>query len=237
MNITLHKSDTRGFADHGWLKSYHTFSFAGYYNPERIHFGTLRVLNDDLVAPGMGFGTHPHENMEIVTIPLSGMVAHKDSLGNEGIIHEGEIQVMSAGTGIYHSEYNGSKEEETSFLQIWILPREKGLQPRYGQKSLSEKMQKDKLNELISPSKEGEGLWLNSESWFYMGEFEKEKRITYRVNRTGNGIYIFMIKGQANIEGNHLDERDGAGVSGTGQFDLVVGENTRILLMEIPMTI
>jgi len=237
MNTLIHKSNTRGHADHGWLQTHYTFSFAGYYDPARVHFGTLRVLNDDVIAPGQGFGTHPHENMEIITIPLSGMVAHKDSMGNEGQIREGEVQVMSAGTGITHSEFNGSNDSELKLLQIWIFPREKGLQPRYGQLSVDDLRIKDQLFEVISPSKNGSGLWLNSDSWFFMGEFENDRQITYDLKKSGNGVYLFVIEGSIFTGDHNLESRDGIGISGIDQISIEIRGGTRLLIMEIPMSI
>ncbi|HUS86998.1 MAG TPA: pirin family protein [Bacteroidales bacterium] len=237
MNTIVHKSNTRGHVDHGWLQTYHTFSFAGYYNPERVHFGTLRVLNDDVIAPGQGFGTHPHENMEIITIPLSGMVAHKDSMGNEGVIREGEVQVMSAGTGITHSEFNGSNDKEVKLVQIWIFPREKGLKPRYGQLSLDDLKVKDKLFEVISPSKNGSGLWLNSDSWLFMGDFENDQEMIYDLKKKGNGVYLFVISGSIYIGDHDLESKDGIGISDFDQIRIIIKGGTHLLLMEIPMSV
>src|SRR5210317_195033 len=171
MNTVLHKANTRGIANHGWLNSHHSFSFANYYNPERMHFGVLRVLNDDVVAPGKGFGTHPHDNMEIVSIPLEGDLEHKDSMGNSATIKQGDVQVMSAGTGVFHSEFNKNEDSEVKFLQIWIFPREKNVEPRYDQVSLRDIEKKNQFYQVLSPNKDDKGVWIHQDAWFNLGNF------------------------------------------------------------------
>ena len=196
MEFTLHKAESRGFADHGWLKSAHTFSFANYYNPERIHFGVLRVLNDDYVAPGMGFGMHPHENMEIISIPLSGELEHKDSMGNTSTIKNGDIQVMSAGTGINHSEYNPNEIEPVKFLQIWVIPNKKNVTPRYDQITLNTEDRNNKLQQILSPNPNDEGVWIHQNAWFHIGKFDKNHKEAYSLKKKENGIYLFLLEGR-----------------------------------------
>ncbi|MEQ8882202.1 MAG: pirin family protein [Cyclobacteriaceae bacterium] len=235
MKTTLHKSETRGHANHGWLNSYHSFSFANYYNPNRIHFGMLRVLNDDTVAGGKGFGTHPHDNMEIISIPLEGDLQHKDSMGNAATIKEGDVQVMSAGTGVFHSEYNKNNEKEVKFLQIWIFPREKNVQPRYDQVSIKDLEKPNEFYQVLSPEKDAPGVWIHQDAWFYMGTFDQEKELSYDIHRKGNGVYVFVLEGEAEIADQKLFKRDGLGIWETEQFKVKAGTGSRILLMEVPM--
>ncbi len=195
MKKVLHKAETRGHANHGWLNSYHSFSFAGYYNPERIHFGALRVLNDDSVAAGMGFGTHPHDNMEIISIPLSGDLRHKDSMGNETVIKQGDIQVMSAGTGIAHSEMNANKDKDVKFLQIWVFPNKKNVQPRYGQITLDENKMKNNLLQVLSPNADDEGVWIHQDAWFSLGNLEQGFTTEYKLKGTDSGVCAFFLEG------------------------------------------
>lgn len=237
-NTVLHKADTRGNANHGWLNSHHTFSFANYYNPERMHFGVLRVLNDDRVEAGMGFGTHPHDNMEIISIPLEGDLEHKDSMGNVAVIRNGDIQVMSAGSGITHSEYNKNKDSEVKFLQIWIFPNKKNVTPRYDQISLKAQDRHNKLQQIISPNANDEGAWMHQDAWFQLGTFDKNFETQYKLKKQGNGVYAFVLKGDVTIEGTELNERDGLGIWNTENIS--IKSNTtgaEILLMDIPMNI
>src|SRR5690554_4268470 len=194
MNTIIHKAETRGSANHGWLNSYHTFSFANYHNPERMNFGVLRVLNDDTVAAGMGFGTHPHDNMEIISIPLEGDLEHKDSMGNVAVIKEGDVQVLSAGTGITHSEYNKNKDKEVKFLQIWIFPKKKNLKPRYDQISIRDIAKDNEFYQILSPNQDDQGVWINQDAWFHIGKFEKGKSDEYKIKKEGNGVYAFILK-------------------------------------------
>ncbi len=234
MKTTLHKATTRGHANHGWLDSYHTFSFANYHNPERMNFGALRVLNDDTVAPGMGFGTHPHNNMEIVSIPLEGDLEHKDSMNNVSIIRKGDIQIMSAGTGITHSEKNKNHDQEVKFLQIWIIPNEMNVEPRYDQIKISNAI--NKFKQILSPNKDDEGVWIHQNAWFHLGEFDKRTIINYKLKDTDNGIYIFMIDGEAVVGNNKLEKRDGLGLWQISEVEIRAEQNARILIMEVPMT-
>jgi len=229
----LHQAQTRGFADHNWLKSYHTFSFASYYNHERMNFGVLRVLNDDIIAPTMGFDMHPHNNMEIISIPLEGELEHKDSMGNVAIIKAGEIQVMSAGTGIYHSEYNKSSEKEGKFLQIWVFPNKKNVTPRYDQYIL--KNEKNVLQQILSPNKDEEGVWIHQNAWFHLGNFDADKIVEYQLKNTENGVYAFVINGNITIEEVELQTRDALGIWNTNSLILKTLKDTTILLMEVPM--
>ncbi|MCR9171177.1 MAG: pirin family protein [bacterium] len=237
MNTVLHKSDTRGFADHGWLKSNHTFSFANYYNPERVHFGALRVLNDDKVAGGKGFGTHPHENMEIISIPLSGDLEHKDSMGNVAVIKEGDVQVLSAGTGIFHSEYNKNEGEEVQFLQIWVFPNKKNVQPRYDQIAIKDILKDNELTQILSPNSEDQGVWIHQDAWFSLGHFNEETSLDYQLHDHGNGVYVFVLEGEFNLNGQDLAKRDGFGIWDTDKIQLTAKSGSKILLMEVPMSI
>lgn len=237
-NTILHKANTRGHANHGWLDSHHSFSFASYHNPDRMHFGVLRVLNDDRVDPGMGFGTHPHDNMEIISIPLEGDLEHKDSMNNVAVIKKGDIQVMSAGTGIYHSEYNRNKDKLTKFLQIWVFPNKKNVTPRYDQISLNEKDRHNKLQQILSPNADDEGVWIHQDAWFHLGQFDKDFKTNYSIKKNGNGVYAFVIKGDFTINNIELNERDGLGIWDTKTLNIVSkSQNAEILLMEVPMTI
>lgn len=234
----LHKADSRGQANHGWLVSSHTFSFANYYDPSKIHFGALRVLNDDMVKGGMGFGQHPHDNMEIISIPLEGDLEHKDSMGNVAVIRQGDIQVMSAGTGIYHSEYNHHKDEAVKFLQIWVFPNKKNVTPRYDQITLQNKDSLNQLQQILSPNPEDEGVWIHQDAWFHLGHFEKGKTSHYQLKKADNGVYAFVLEGDFQINGYDLNRRDGLGLWDLEGFDLKAqSENSKILLMEVPMHI
>lgn len=235
-NTILHKANTRGEANHGWLHSFHSFSFASYYNPERMNFGVLRVLNDDTVSGGMGFGTHPHDNMEIISIPLEGDLEHKDSMGNSTVIRNGDIQVMSAGTGIQHSEYNKNQNETVKFLQIWVFPNKRNVTPRYDQITLDKNDRHNKLQQILSPNPEDEGVWIHQDAWFHMGDFEKGKTATYTIKKSGNGLYAFVLNGQFTINNTNLDRRDGLGLSGLDTIEIVAtSDDASILLMEVPM--
>jgi redox-sensitive bicupin YhaK (pirin superfamily) len=234
-NTILHKAETRGHANHGWLNSYHSFSFANYYNPERMHFGVLRVLNDDEVTAGMGFGTHPHDNMEIISIPLEGDLEHKDSMGTTAVIQNGDVQVMSAGSGITHSEYNKNKDQPVKFLQIWIMPNKKNVTPRYGQVTLKEADRHNKLQQIISPNPEGEGTWIHQNAWFQLGKFDKGISAGYTIKAKGNGVYAFILKGSVSINGQELNTRDGFGIWDTNKISIVAGSDAEFLLMDVPM--
>lgn len=235
MKTILHKAETRGHARHGWLDTYHTFSFARYHNPERVHFGALRVLNDDVVAPGKGFGTHPHDNMEIITLPLEGDLEHKDSMGNTSVIRSGDIQVMSAGTGITHSEYNKNFDKEVKLLQIWIFPREKNLTPRYDQVALKTIEAENKFYQILSPHPDDQGVWIHQDAWFHLGKFKEGTGDTYEVKKSGNGVYVFVIEGEVTVADEKLYKRDGLGLWDTTSFTVQARTPATVLLMEIPM--
>jgi hypothetical protein len=236
-NMVLHKAATRGHANHSWLDSYHTFSFSNYHNPERMHFGVLRVLNDDHVEPGMGFGTHPHNNMEIISIPLEGDLEHKDSMGNTTIIRNGDIQVMSAGSGITHSEYNKNKDKAVKFLQIWIFPKEKNVQPRYDQITLNAADRQNKLQQILSPSPDDAGVWIHQNAWFHMGKLDKGTSLDYSVKQPGNGVYAFVLQGDVTITGQQLNSRDGLGIWDIDKLKITADSNAEVLLMDIPMQV
>ncbi|SHJ54073.1 pirin family protein [Aquimarina spongiae] len=237
MKTILHKAETRGKANHGWLNSYHSFSFANYYNPERTNFGALRVLNDDTVAPGMGFGKHPHDNMEIISIPLEGDLEHQDSMGNTTVIKEGDIQVMSAGTGVFHSEYNKNKDKEVKFLQIWVFPNKKNVDPRYDQITLAPESLQGNLQQILSPNKNDEGVWAHQNTWFHMGSFEKGEAFSYSLKDPKNGVYAFVLEGDITIEDQKLNRRDGYGIWDTDQIKLQSDSTSKLLLIEVPMSI
>lgn len=233
-NTILHKADTRGKADHGWLKTYYSFSFANYYDPQRMHFGALRVLNDDFISGGRGFGKHPHDNMEIITIPLEGVLEHQDSMGNTSVITKGEIQVMSAGTGVQHSEYNKHADTPVKLLQIWIFPNKKNVAPRYDQMQLPEN-EKNVLQQILSPYPEDMGVWIHQNAWFHLGNFDAGIATNYEFKSKENGLYIFVISGSINVNDQQLDTRDGYGIWDTNAITITPKTPSEFLLMEVPM--
>lgn len=235
-NTVLHKANTRGHANHGWLDSHHTFSFANYHNPDRMHFGVLRVLNDDRVDAGMGFGKHPHDNMEIISIPLEGDLEHQDSMGNTTVIRKGDIQAMSAGTGIFHSEYNKNKDQLTKFLQIWVYPNKKNVTPRYDQITLNQADRHNNLQQILSPNADDAGVWIHQDAWFHLGTFDNGFATDYQLKKAGNGVYAFVLKGDFTIGGIVLNERDGLGIWDTDTISITANsQDAEILLMEVPM--
>lgn len=236
MKTILHKANTRGHANHGWLNSYHTFSFAGYHHPQRIHFGALRVLNDDTVAAGMGFGTHPHDNMEIISIPTFGDLQHKDNMGNTQVIRQGDVQVMSAGTGIEHSEKNKNSDKEVRFFQIWVFPKEKNVKPRYDQKNFPDEAIKNKLEIVVSPIGTNDGgVQIHQDAWFSLGKIDKGFATTYDLKKKGNGVYAFVIEGDVTINGEKLNRRDGLGITDTDKLEINADSDAELLLMEVPV--
>ncbi|SFB98075.1 hypothetical protein SAMN05421780_102165 [Flexibacter flexilis DSM 6793] len=237
LNTVLHKATTRGHADHGWLNTHHSFSFANYYNPDRMHFGVLRVLNDDVVSAGMGFSTHPHDNMEIVSIPLEGDLEHKDSMGNTAIIKEGDVQVMSAGTGIYHSEYNKNQDKDVKFLQIWVFPNKSNVQPRYDQISIRSVEKKNAFYQVLSPSPNDQGVWIHQNAWFHLGKFDQHINTSYKLKDRNNGVYLFVLDGEIEVNGQKLTKRDGFGLWNTDKVSVKTMSHSRVLLMEVPMTL
>ncbi len=235
-NIVLHRSESRGHANHGWLDSHHTFSFANYYDPERVHFGALRVLNDDQVDPGMGFGTHPHDNMEIISIPLEGDLEHRDSMGNVAVIRHGDVQVMSAGTGIRHSEYNKSKDSLVKFLQIWVFPNRQNVEPRYDQITLNPEDRHNKFQQIVSPNPQDAGVWIHQGARFFLSKFVKGHTSEYRIKKKGNGLYAFVLSGSITVEGQKLSARDGMGIWDFEKTTIISdSQDAEILFMEVPM--
>lgn len=234
MKTVFHPADQRGHANHGWLDAHHSFSFASWYDPSKIHFGALRVLNDDKIAGGMGFGTHPHDNMEIITIPLVGALKHRDSMGNEATITAGEIQVMSAGTGIQHSEFNATNGELNLF-QIWVFPNKKNVTPRYDQQLLDTEAMQNKFAQILSPNPDDDGVWIHQNAWFHLGEFEQGITENYALKANNNGVYVFVVEGQITINGQVLNKRDALGVWDTTDCDIIFNENSKVLLLDVPM--
>lgn len=234
-NSVIHKANTRGNANHGWLNAYHSFSFGNWYNPERIQFGVLRVLNDDTIAAGMGFGTHPHDNMEIITIPLEGDLAHKDSMGNEATIKTGDVQVMSAGTGIKHSEFNPNADLQTKLFQIWLFPNKENVTPRYQQITLDKSLQKNAFAQVLSPNENDEGVWIHQDAWFYMSDFDAAFSKKLSLKKEGNGFYIMTIEGEISVNGSVLEKRDAIGIWNTAELEIKANTNSKFLVMEIPM--
>ena len=234
-NFILHKASSRGHADHGWLNAYHSFSFASWYNPERIQFGMLRVLNDDTIAAGMGFGTHPHDNMEIITIPLEGDLAHKDSMGNSSTIKTGDVQVMSAGTGIQHSEFNPNADLQTKLFQIWLFPKYRNVEPRYQQITLDIAKQKNNFAQILSPNEDDEGVWIHQDAWFYLSDFDKDFSKKLGLKKEGDGFYIINIEGKIEVNGEKLEKRDAIGIWETNELEIKANSDSRFLIMEIPM--
>jgi quercetin 2,3-dioxygenase len=235
MKQILHKADTRGNANHGWLNAYHSFSFANWYNPDRINFGALRVLNDDTIAGGMGFGTHPHQNMEIITIPFEGDLAHKDSMGNQSIIKSGDVQVMSAGSGIEHSEFNPNANQQTKLFQIWLFPNQQNVTPRYQQITLNTDEQKNNFQQILSPNPEDAGVWIHQDAWFYLSDFDAGFSKDYILNNTENGIYLIVISGSILIGHQELQTRDAIGISDTERINIKALTDAKFLIMEVPM--
>jgi redox-sensitive bicupin YhaK (pirin superfamily) len=234
-NSFVVKSKTRGYADHGWLKSYHSFSFASYYHTDRMHFGALRVLNDDFVIGGEGFGTHPHSNMEIISIALEGDLEHKDSMGNGTVIKKGDVQIMSAGTGIQHSEFNASAIEPVKFLQIWIIPKVPNTAPSYQQISLNGTDRKNKIQQIVTPIPCDNKLSINQDAWLALSDLEAEKDIKYELKSKENGVYIFVLRGSLSIEQKLLESRDAIGIWNTQTIQIKANNNSEILIIEVPM--
>lgn len=237
MQTRLFPKDQRGKADFGWLQANFSFSFGNYYNPEMVQFGMLRVLNDDTIAGGMGFGTHPHDNMEIITIPLEGGLTHRDSLGSEATVSFGEVQVMSAGTGVEHSEMNASKSEIAKTLQLWIFPERQNVNPRYDQKKFDLESKRNSLVNIVSPEDKNDGnaLWIHQQAFLHLGIFDAEKVFSYEQKIPGNGLYIFLIEGELQINGTTVNERDAFGVVDFSSAEIEVKKESKILTIEVPM--
>ena len=234
-NTVLHTANSRGHANHGWLNAYHSFSFASWYNPDRVQFGVLRVLNDDTIAAGMGFGEHGHDNMEIITIPLEGDLAHKDSMGNAETIKTGDVQVMSDGTGIRHSEFNPNADQQTKLFQIWLFPKLRNVAPRYQQITLDQSLQKNNFAQILSPHADDEGVWIHQDAWFYLSDFDKDFSKSLALRKEGNGFYIMNIEGEIEVNGEKLATRDAIGLWNTVQVEIKANSVAKFLVMEIPM--
>lgn len=234
MKYNLHKSESRGYANHGWLQAKHSFSFADYFDATRMNFGVLRVLNNDIIAPGKGFGTHPHDNMEIITIPLEGALSHKDSMGNSSTIHAGEIQVMSAGSGIYHSEFNASNTNPIELFQIWIYPNKKNVEPRYQQISLQDISSENSLYQILSPHANESGVWIYQDAWIYMGNFTTDTDCIYKVHSANTGTYTMVIEGEISIESIALSKRDAIGIWNSDEIRIRAHAHSKILIIEVP---
>lgn len=237
MKSIVYPANERGHVNHGWLNAYHSFSFANWYHPDKVNFGVLRVLNDDTIAPGMGFGTHPHDNMEIITIPLEGDLAHKDSMGNHSIIKHGEIQVMSAGTGIQHSEFNPNRDRQTKLFQIWLFPNKQNVTPRYQQMSINQPNLANQWQQILSPNPEDDGVWIHQNAWFHLGKFTHTQQISYSWKNATNGLYVMVVQGAATVNSQVLTLRDAIGIYGTNEITFQVQEGTELLLLEVPMQI
>jgi redox-sensitive bicupin YhaK (pirin superfamily) len=235
MRLEIFRADSRGGANHGWLLTRHTFSFANYYDPQRIHFGALRVVNDDTVAPGEGFDMHPHNDMEIVSIPLEGTLEHRDSMGNVSVISKGEVQVMSAGTGILHSEYNYSDTNLVKFLQIWVFTRQKDLTPRYSQVKIREP-KPDTIELIVAPEGQEHVAWIHQDAWFSLADLTEGGNIDYELHKAGNGVFLFVIEGAVSVGDEQFDRRDGVGIRDADRFTVTGDKSSHILLMEVPMT-
>lgn len=235
MKYLIHKASERGGANFGWLNSKHSFSFGHYYDPHKMGFGLLRVLNDDIVQAGMGFGEHPHDNMEIVSIPTSGALEHKDSTGTNEVIRSGEVQIMSAGTGIRHSEYNQSKTEQVKFFQIWVMPKERNITPRYEQKKFDVAERLNKFQIVVSPNTEDGGVWINQDAWFSLANISDASSVNYQSKKSDNAAYLFVIKGTVQVGDQILNERDAMGIVEYENFDIKASEDAEVLVIDIPM--
>ncbi len=235
-SVTLQRATDRGHADHGWLNTWHSFSFAGWQHPDHVHFGALRVLNDDTVAPGGGFGSHPHANMEIISLVTEGALEHKDSMGHEGVVRAGELQVISAGTGIRHSEFNPDPSAAVKFFQIWIFPRQQGTAPRYQQAAIVPGDLQNNFAPIVRPGPTNNGLWIGQDAWLHLGRLETGRRSTYAIKKAGNGVYALVVRGSAQLMGQQLNERDAAAMTGASQLEVIAGKNgAEVLLIEVPM--
>ena len=235
MKTVFHPSDSRGYANHGWLEARHSFSFASWYQPDRLHFGALRVLNDDIIQGGMGFGTHPHDNMEIVTIPLKGDLEHKDSMGNSAVIREGDIQVMSAGTGVQHSEYNNSPDKEINLFQLWLFPNKQNVKPRYDQLPIRSLHQKNKFFQILSPSANDQGVWIHQDAWMHILDADQDQSFDYVLQSPENGVYLIVIEGEVEVDNQTLFRRDAIGIWETDKLTIKTKTDAELLLVQVPM--
>ncbi|MEC7658881.1 MAG: pirin family protein [Bacteroidota bacterium] len=235
MKTVFHPSDSRGYANHGWLEARHSFSFASWHQPDRLHFGALRVLNDDIIQGGMGFGTHPHDNMEIVTIPLKGDLEHKDSMGNSAVIREGDIQVMSAGTGVQHSEYNNSPDKEINLFQLWLFPNKQNVKPRYDQLPIRSLHQKNEFFQILSPSANDQGVWIHQDAWMHILDADQDQSFDYVLQSPENGVYLIVIEGEVEVDNQTLFRRDAIGIWETYKLTIKTNPDAELLLVQVPM--
>ena len=235
MKTVFHPSDSRGYANHGWLEARHSFSFASWHQPDRLHFGALRVLNDDIIQGGMGFGTHPHDNMEIVTIPLKGDLEHKDSMGNSAVIREGDIQVMSAGTGVQHSEYNNSPDKEINLFQLWLFPNKQNVKPRYDQLPIRSLHQKNEFFQILSPSANDQGVWIHQDAWMHILDADQGQSFDYVLQSPENGVYLIVIEGEVEVDNQTLFRRDAIGIWETDKLTIKTKTDAELLLVQVPM--
>lgn len=235
MQTIIHKADSRGGADHGWLKAKHTFSFASYMDPSRVHFGVLRVLNDDIILGGGGFPTHPHDNMEIITIPIIGALAHRDSTGGIGTISAGEVQIMSAGSGIRHSEFNASADDTVNLLQIWVFPKVRNITPRYDQRAFTPEERKNTLRVVVSPDEKDDALWINQDAYFALCNLDEGTTTGWKIRNEGSGVYLFVIEGEIDANGITAEQRDGIGFTETNELTIRATTESVVLLMELPI--
>ena len=235
MKTVFHPSDSRGYANHGWLEARHSFSFASWYQPDRLHFGALRVLNDDIIQGGMGFGTHPHDNMEIVTIPLKGDLEHKDSMGNSAVIREGDIPVLSAGTGVQHSEYNNSPDKEINLFQLWLFPNKQNVKPRYDQLPIRSLHQKNEFFQILSPSANDQGVWIHQDAWMHILDADQDQSFDYVLQSPENGVYLIVIEGEVEVDNQTLFRRDAIGIWETDKLTIKTKTDAELLLVQVPM--
>jgi redox-sensitive bicupin YhaK (pirin superfamily) len=235
MNTIIHRAVSRGKANYGWLDTNYSFSFFRYYDSEKMNFGLLRVLNDDIIQPAKGFDTHPHDNMEIVTIPLEGEIEHKDSTGHIEIIETNDVQIMSAGSGLMHSEFNHSKTREVKLLQIWVLPKKINIEPRYDQKTFPPSLRKNSLQLIVSPDKSDDLLWINQDAYFSRSDLDKGSGLKYDFHKRGNGLYLFLIDGEIKVGTETMKKRDAIGISGTNQILIKAEKDSQLLFIEVPM--
>ena len=235
MQMTIHRAGDRGAANHGWLNAKHSFSFAGYHNPDKVHFGALRVLNDDIIAGGGGFPTHPHDNMEIVTIPLKGALQHKDSTGGQGIIQAGDVQIMSAGTGVQHSEFNASATDAVNLFQCWLFPKERNITPRYDQRSFDVDDRINKWQTVVSPIETDNALWINQDARFLLSKVTAGSILDYKNAFEGNGVYLMVINGTVTIGEQSFSNRDAVGIYEANSFSITADTDAELMAIEVPM--
>ncbi len=234
MKSILQAADRRGHVSFGWLNSHHSFSFGNYHDPEKVNFGMLRVLNDDVITGGSGFGAHPHDNMEIVSVPLYGALEHKDSTGTNAVINQNDVQIMSAGTGIKHSEYNHYKDKEANFLQIWVFPKKRNISPRYDQKTFNPEERINRFQTVVAPD-DDKAVWINQDAWFSLAKLKSDFSTSYPIKKEGNGVYVFVLEGNVTVSGQSLFKQDAMGVWDVDALDITAHTDAEILLIDVPM--